>query len=245
MTRTAKKTALANDMEERIQKIIAACGLCSRRKAEALILEGRVTVNGVTAKLGDTAELCRDELSVDGRPLTAQEEKKTLLLYKPRGYVTTAADEKGRKTVMELVPPSPRLYPVGRLDLNSEGLLLMTNDGELARRLTHPSHEMKKVYHVWVTSWQNRALSLLSRPIVLDGHQIQPPSIRLFYAENGIAKLQITIHEGRNRQIRRMCEQAGLFVTRLKRVAEAGLTLGDLKPGEYRELSSEEIQSIK
>lgn len=231
-------------MRERLQKIIAASGVCARRKAEELLLAGRVTVNGETAKLGDTADSATDEILLDGKPLPAPEIKRTLLLYKPRGYVTTAADEKGRKTVLELVPQDVRLYPVGRLDLASEGLLLLTNDGDLACRLTHPRHEIEKVYEVWVRDWYDGAAQKLKAPIVLDGYPIRPPALRVLSHEGEAAKLELTIHEGRNRQIRRMCEHAGLTVTRLKRVAEGPLRLGDLKPGEYRELTDKEREEL-
>lgn len=231
-------------MRERLQKIIAASGVCARRKAEELLLAGLVTVNGETAKLGDTADSATDEIQLDGKPLPAPEIKRTLLLYKPRGYVTTAADEKGRKTVLELVPQDVRLYPVGRLDLASEGLLLLTNDGDLACRLTHPRHEIEKVYEVWVRDWYDGAAQKLKAPIVLDGYPICPPALRVLSHEGEAAKLELTIHEGRNRQIRRMCEHAGLTVTRLKRVAEGPLRLGDLKPGEYRELTDKEREEL-
>lgn len=232
-------------MPERLQKIIAACGLCSRRKAEDLLAEGRVTVNGIAAGIGDSADIDADEIAVDGILLQRPAQTRTLLLYKPRGYVSTASDEKGRKTVLDLVPRDVRLFPVGRLDLNSEGLLLLTNDGALAQRLLHPSRNIDKVYEVWVRGWREDAAALLRRPIVLDGRPIQPPGIRVLHADGVEAKLRITIHEGRNRQIRRMCEQASLTVTRLKRIAEGPLTLGMLKPGQWRELTEEEIRTLK
>lgn len=230
--------------QERLQKIIAACGVCSRRKAEELITQGRVTVNGTPALLGDSADPDTDLILLDGAPLKRPEKTVTYLLYKPRGCVTTAADEKGRKTVLELVPQDVRLFPVGRLDLNSEGLLLLTNDGALAERLTHPRHTVRKVYHVWVSHYRPDAIPMLQRPIVLDGTKIRPPGIRLLSQKDELALIEITIREGKNRQIRRMCERAGLTVTRLKRVAEGSLTLGDLKPGEYRLLSDQELQDL-
>ena len=234
-------------MNERLQKIIAAAGLCSRRRAEEWIEQGKVTVNGGLARLGDTADPALDEILVDGRPLPAAPAKSTtVLLYKPRGVVTTLSDEKGRPTVAELLPPElGRLFPVGRLDQFSEGLLLMTNDGELANRLTHPAGEVRKSYRLWVSGWRPEALALLRRPIVLDGYQIRPPEVGLMWQRNGSALLEITIHEGRNRQIRRMAEAAGLTVTRLKRVAEGPLTLGELKPGQWRELSEAELSQLK
>ena len=384
-------------MNERLQKLIAAAGLCSRRTAEEWIVQGKVTVNGGLARLGDTADPEADRILVDGRPLPAAPRKTTtVLLYKPRGVVTTLQDEQGRPTVAELLPPElGRLYPVGRLDQFSEGLLLMTNDGDLANRLTHPKGEVNKTYRLWVSGWHDGALEQLRRPIVLDGYRIKPPTVRLLWEESGIrdqgsgirdqgsgirdqgsgirdqgsgirgcrdgtlpsaaaepvgavigrpqnaeapqafplrgrcpsahtgadevvprqaiatdealratdstssvsglagdarchlplqgkakdgeripslplqgkakdgeripsiplqgkadevahtAALEITIHEGRNRQIRRMAEAAGLKPTRLKRIAEGGLRLGDLKPGQWRVLTAAECEALR
>ena len=233
-------------MKERVQKIISAAGLCSRRRAEEWIVQGKVTVNGGLARLGDTADPETDEIRVDGQPLPAAPTRSTtVLLYKPRGYVTTLSDERSRRTVAELLPPAlGRLYPVGRLDQFSEGLLLMTNDGALANRLTHPSGEVRKTYRLWVSGWRDEALALLRRPIVLDGRNIQAPEVRLMWRRDGTALLEITIHEGRNRQIRRMAEAAGLKTTRLQRIAEGPISLGDLKPGEWRELSEAELDKL-
>ncbi len=337
-------------MKERLQKLIAAAGLCSRREAENRIAQGKVTVNGDLARLGDTADPETDEIRVEGRPLPAAPKRSTtVLLYKPRGVVTTMRDEKGRPTVAALLPPElGRLYPVGRLDQFSEGLLLMTNDGDLANRLAHPAGEVSKTYRLWVSGWRPEALALLRRPIVLDGYRIKPPELRLVWvheapdtrrrepgdgdhrsgimdqgsgdvgtstacpslpasdeasglrqsspacrgggpasrpvegwlrrqspsigaderigdggtgpstplrsaqddrsetrARNATACLEITIHEGRNRQIRRMAQAAGLTPTRLKRVAEGPLTLGGLKPGQWRELSEAELRKLR
>lgn len=234
-------------MNERLQKLIAAAGLCSRRRAEEWILQGKVTVNGGLARLGDTADPLRDEILVAGRRLPAQpSHSTTILLYKPRGYVTTLSDEKNRPKVTDLLPPElGRLYPVGRLDQFSEGLLLMTNDGALANALTHPRGEVNKTYRLWVDRWHDGALELLRRPIELDGRMIRPPLAKLMWQRDGIAMLEITIHEGRNRQIRRMAEAAGLTPTRLKRVAEGPLTLGALKPGQWRRLTDEELAALK
>ena len=233
-------------MKERLQKLISAAGLCSRRRAEEWIAQGKVTVNGDLARLGDSADPETDAILVNGEPLPAAPGRTTtILLYKPRGAVTTLSDEKGRSTVAELLPPElGRLYPVGRLDQFSEGLLLMTNDGALANRLTHPAGEVNKTYRLWVSGWRDEALALLRRPIVLDNRKIQPPAVRLLWQRDGICELEITIHEGRNRQIRRMAEAAGLTVTRLKRVAEGPITLGDLKPGEWRKLTEAELQQL-
>ena len=233
-------------MKERLQKLISAAGLCSRRAAEEWIAQGKVTVNGDLARLGDTADPEQDRILVDGQPLpTAPAKSTTILLYKPRGCVTTLSDEKDRPTVAALLPPElGRLYPVGRLDQFSEGLLLMTNNGALANRLTHPSGEVRKTYRLWVSGWQEGALVLLRRPIVLDGYRIKPPEVRLMWQRDGTALLEITIHEGRNRQIRRMAEAAGLKTTRLQRIAEGPVRLGDLKPGQWRELSEAELEQL-
>lgn len=233
-------------MADRLQKLISASGFASRRKAEKLITQGRVRLNGNTAKLGDTADLAEDVIEIDGIRLKKPDAPTTLLLNKPRGYVTTAADEKGRRTVMELLPEgTPRVYPVGRLDMFSEGLLLLTNDGALSQKLTHPSHEIEKEYHVWVSSYYDGAEEQLRRPIILDGKKILPPKVRLLSADGKIAMLSVTIREGRNRQVRRMCEQASLTVTRLKRVREGELALGELPAGQTRPLTEEELTYLK
>lgn len=233
-------------MEERLQKLLAQAGLCSRREAERWITDGRVTVNGRTASVGDKADLRRDKIMVDGRPLGGSEEKRYLMLYKPRGYVTTLKDERGRKTVADLVHGcGARVVPVGRLDYNSEGLLLLTNDGAFANGLMHPRGEVEKVYLVWVTGYEPGKEALLGRPITLDGYRIRPPKVTLQRAQGTKARLEITIHEGRNRQIRRMCQQAGLEVTRLKRIREGALSLGTLPPGAWRYLTEEEIRALQ
>ena len=232
-------------MEERIQKILSAAGIASRRKAEEMIQQGRIRVNGNTAKLGDTADRKLDVIEVDGVRLPKPPEKRYILLHKPRGFVTTMSDEQGRKTVAELVADcGDRVYPVGRLDLNSEGLLLMTNDGELANRMMHPSHEVDKTYLVYVTGYRDGADVLLRRPIELDGRPIREPGVRLRSNQDGVASLEVTIHEGRNRQVRRMCEAAGLRVTRLRRIAEGPLKLGDLKAGNWRDLTETELREL-
>ena len=230
---------------ERIQKIIAARGLCSRRAAEELLRAGRVTRNGKTAALGDSAEP-GDVLLVDGRPLPEPPEPVYLMLHKPRGYVTTLSDERGRKTVRELTAGCGcKVVPVGRLDMDSEGLLLLTNDGALANALMHPSHRVDKVYRVLVAGYAPGKETLLARPVVLDGYRIAPPGVRLLGSRGEEASLEVTIHEGRNRQVRRMCELAGLTVRRLKRVAEGPLTLGGLPAGAWRYLTPEEIKALR
>ena len=232
-------------MKERLQKILSQRGICSRRAAEALITQGRVTCNGVTAGLGDTADVQTDTILVDGKPLPPPVQYVYIMLHKPRGYVTTLSDEKGRKNVSELVRDcGMRVYPVGRLDMDSEGLLLMTNDGIFANAWMHPKHEVDKVYHVWVQGLGEDSLALLARRVELDGYQIQQPQVRLIRQYAHTAVIAVTIHEGRNRQVRRMCAMANLKVTRLKRVQEGDLLLGDLPSGKWRYLTQQELQSI-
>ena len=233
-------------MTERLQKIISARGLASRRKAEEWIGQGRVTVNGIPAKLGDSADPEKDEILVDGRVLPSTEEPVYIMLNKPRGFVTTLSDEKGRKNVSELVADCGcRVYPVGRLDMDSEGLLLFTNDGEFANRLMHPKHEVEKTYDTWVTGYTPEGENALRDPIELDGYRIRPPKIVVLQHEGDRAKIRITIHEGRNRQVRRMCQAAGMHVIRLRRIQEGKLKLGDLPLGKWRHLTSREILDLK
>ena len=232
-------------MEERVQKFLSACGVASRRQAEQMILEGRVRINGNTAALGDRVVEGEDVVEVDGRPVRRREEPVYLMLHKPRGYVTTLRDEQGRRSVADLVADCPRrVYPVGRLDLNSEGLLLLTNDGAVANRLMHPSGHVEKVYLAWVTGYRSGAEELLRQPMELDGHKLRPARVVLRRQTRDQAMLEIGIGEGRNRQVRRMCEAAGLRVTRLKRIAEGKLRLGELKPGAWRYLTAEEVQYL-
>ena len=233
-------------MKERLQKIISARGVASRRKAEELILAGQVTVNGNPASLGDTADPETDEIRVAGQPLPSGERHVYILLNKPRGYVTTLSDEKGRSNVTQLVADcGVRVYPVGRLDMDSEGLLLLTNDGAFANALTHPKHEVEKTYDVWVTGYTPGGEARLAKPITLDGYTIRPPKVRLLKAEGSIARFRVTIHEGRNRQVRRMCESAGMHCTRLRRIQEGGLSLGPLPVGKWRYLTEEEVKRLQ
>ena len=233
-------------MRERLQKILSSRGVASRRKAEQMILEGRITVNGVPAPLGDTADPELDEICVNGQPLPEQQRSVYILLNKPRGYVTTLSDEKGRPNAAQLVSDcGTRVYPVGRLDMDSEGLLLFTNDGSFANDLTHPKQEVEKTYEVWVSGYQPGGEEKLSRPISLDGYRIRPPKVVLISANGEKAKLRVTIHEGRNRQIRRMCEAAGMRCTRLRRIQEGPLRLGNLPCGAWRYLTAEEVSNLK
>lgn len=232
-------------MEERLQKILSAAGVCSRRAAEGYITAGRVTVNGRVAALGDRADPEKDDIRLDGKLVTAQEEHVCLLLNKPRGYVTTLSDEKGRRTVADLVKDcGVRVYPVGRLDLDSEGLLLMTNDGALMQHLLHPSHEVSKTYHVSVFGNVNGAAERLSRITELEGEPIRPARVETLSRGENTARYAITIHEGKNRQIRRMCAQCGLTVKRLRRVQEHTLTLGNLPAGQWRHLTPGEVADL-
>ena len=233
-------------MKERLQKILSARDIASRRKAEEWILAGRVQVNGSVAQLGDSADPDIDEILLDGRPLPSMKDHVYIMLNKPRGYVTTLSDEKGRQNVAQLVADcGVRVYPVGRLDMDSEGLLLLTNDGEFANRLMHPKHEVKKTYEVTVRGYHPAAPALLRRPIELDGYPIREPQVKLVRAEGEKAKLLITIHEGRNRQVRRMCEAAGMTVTRLRRIQEGNLHLGNLPLGKWRNLTEDEVAGLK
>lgn len=233
-------------MEERLQKVLAQAGLCSRREAERWMLEGRVTVNGHAASPGDRADLQKDKIMVDGKPVGVAEEKRYLMLYKPRGYVSTMKDERGRKTVADLVRDChARVVPVGRLDYNSEGLLLLTNDGEFVHALTHPKHEVEKHYEVRVRGRLDH-IPRLSEPMEIDGYRIRPATVVILEQDERSAKLRLTIHEGRNRQIRKMCEQCGLEVRRLKRVAVGELPLDPrLKSGAWRDLTPDELAYLQ
>lgn len=233
-------------MMERLQKILASRGVASRRKAEEMITAGRVSCNGKTAVLGDIADPEKDEILLDGKPLPSRQENVYIMLNKPRGYVTTLSDEKGRRDVSELVADcGARVYPIGRLDMDSEGLLLFTNDGEFANLLMHPKHEVQKTYDVLVSGYAPGAEELLRRPITLDGYTIREPKVILRSADGDRALFSVTIHEGRNRQVRRMCQAAGMQVLRLRRVAEGSLKLGRLPLGKWRLLNEEEVNSLR
>lgn len=232
-------------MAERLQKILSARGVCSRRKAEELIQNGCVSINGRIASLGETADPEKDDITVNGQQLPVAESYVYIMLHKPRGYVTTLSDEKGRPNVTQLVDCGHRVYPVGRLDMDSEGLLLLTNDGTFANKLMHPKQEVEKVYEVWTKGYRQECEALLRRPISLDGYTIHPPKVQLLNASGGMAHFRIIIHEGRNRQVRRMCQTAGMTVTRLRRIAEGTLQLGTLKKGTWRYLTQQELDSLE
>ena len=233
-------------MKERLQKLIASAGLCARRTAEEWIAAGRVCVNGAVASLGDRADLETDTVTVDGAPLPGKPGAVYLMLNKPRGYVTTLSDEYGRRTAAELVADcGVRVYPVGRLDRDSEGLLLFTNDGELAQRLLHPRHQVDKVYLVTVRGDIRGAAERLMAITQLDGEPIAPAQAAEVTRHEGQAVLRVTIHQGKNRQVRRMCAQIGLHVVRLQRIQEDSLLLGDLPAGKWRYLTDQELQGLR
>ena len=229
----------------RIQKIISAHGVASRREAERMILDGRVTVNGMPATIGQSARFGSDEIAVDGVPLAPAGKLLYIMLNKPRGYITTANDDRGRKTVMELVAGvGARLYPVGRLDMDTEGLLLMTNDGRFANVVAHPSYNKTKTYEARVRGDATAAVEALRRPMEVDSHIVKAVSVQMVEEAGDGGVLRITINEGRNRQLRKMCDQCGLEVRSLKRLSIASLELGVLKTGEWRHLTSAERKSL-
>jgi len=230
-------------MEIRLQKLLSEAGICSRRKAEEYIKAGRVAVNGVPAALGGKADPVLDLITLDGRKVGEKAKRLCLLLYKPRGYVTTLSDERGRPTVAELVAGcGQRVYPVGRLDMDSEGLLLLTNDGKLAQRLAHPSHQIEKEYLVMVRGRLQGCVERLAGLTALeDGTPVLPARVLALHRGRDQLALLVTIRHGKKRQVRRMCALAGLEVLRLVRVREGPLTLGELPCGQWRQLTEEEL----
>lgn len=236
--------------EQRIQKVLADQGICSRREAERLIAAGKVKVNGHPVGLGDKMDPDYDKVSIDGKNVRIVRKRQYtyIMLHKPRGYLTTRSDDRGRKTVMDLVQDVPAmLRPVGRLDKDSEGLLLMTDDGAFINLLTHPSGGVGKLYRVTVNprATEEQIVQMASGVVLDDGVRTQPCVIHVVTDEPGRTVLEITLHEGRNRQIRRMCSAVGLQVVRLKRNAEGPVKLGMLQPGEYRELKKSEISALR
>ena len=232
----------------RIQKVLSDQGILSRRRTEELIKEGRITVNGRPAQPGHPIDIRRDIVAIDGERVWFQKKKKNyyVMLHKPRGYVTTMSDEKGRRSVADLVADFPvRLYPVGRLDKDSEGLLLFTNDGALMQAMTHPRHQVDKTYEVTVSGTLDGAAERLSAVDELDGEPIVPAQVTQVWRRGGQALLLVTIHQGKNRQIRRMCAKVDLQVMRLRRIAEDTLTLGSLPPGQWRYLTEAEVSALK
>lgn len=231
---------------ERIQKLLSAAGICSRRQAEQYLSAGRVRVNGQIAVLGDRADPAHDIIELDGQKIRAAPEKCYLMLHKPCGYVTTLSDEKNRPTVAQLVKDcGERVYPVGRLDLNSEGLLLLTNDGDFTQHLSHPSHAMEKEYHVTVSGALTGCVERLAALTTLeDGTPIIPARVAVVRKSVNLWIISVVIHQGLNRQVRRMCAQTGLTVLRLKRVREGTLCLGDLPCGKWRALTPAERDAL-
>ncbi len=233
----------------RISKYFTDCGIMSRRAADAAVEAGEVKVNGARAVLGQKITPGADKVTWKGKPIEmpAQAKKICVMLNKPRGYVTTLSDEKGRHTVAELVANAGvRLYPIGRLDMDSDGLLLLTNDGELANRLAHPKHEVQKVYHAVVGGHvTTEQMTGLCQPIEIDGHETAPATVRKVAYDGLLTLLEVTIHDGRNRQVRRLCEREGLTVRKLTRVSEGSLQLGNLPEGQWRKLSEGEIRRLK
>ena len=230
----------------RLQKYIAGCGLCSRRRAEELLLAGRVTVNGQIADLGESMTE-GDVVCVDGVPLSAPRERTYIMLNKPQGYVTTLSDEKGRPTVAELVADAgQRLFPVGRLDLPSEGRLILTDDGETANRLAHPSHGVEKTYRVWVSGKNTDAAEdVIRRPVTYRGISYRPARVDVVSGGEKNAVWDVTVQEGKNREVRNMCAAAGLRVRRLIRIRQGNLLLGELAPGKWRYLTQEETEYLQ
>ena len=236
--------------EQRIQKVLADQGICSRREAERLIAAGKVKVNGHPVGVGDKMDPDYDKVSIDGKNVRIVRKRQYtyIMLHKPRGYLTTRSDDRGRKTVMDLVADVPAmLRPVGRLDKDSEGLLLMTDDGAFINLLTHPSGGGGKLYRVTVNprATEEQIVRMASGVVLDDGIKTQPCVIHVVTDEPGRTVLEITLHEGRNRQIRRMCSAVGLQVVRLKRSAEGPVKLGMLQPGEYRELKRSEVSALR
>ncbi len=230
----------------RLQKYLAACGVASRRDAEDLIHDGRVRVNGAEAMLGDTVDPATDRVELDGKPV--QEERLVyVLLNKPRGVVTSVGDTHGRKTVMDCIDGvRARVFPVGRLDMDVEGALLLTNDGDLAYGLTHPKHEVNKVYLVRVQGVPNReAIAQLETGVPLEDGVTAPAKVSVIHSRYGTTLLRLTLHEGKKREVKRMCAAVGHRVRDLQRVAVAGLTVTNLRPGEWRYLSQGEIDGLR
>lgn len=234
------------DNKIRLQKFLSEAGIASRRKAEDMIRAGAVKVNGITASIGDSVDPKKDTVTVKGKRVRKESNLRYILLNKPRGYVTTADDELGRKCVTQLVSEvKERVYPVGRLDRVSEGALIMTNDGEFANLMMHPSHHVPKTYRVTVRpAVTAQQVEQLESGIELDGRMTLPAQVHVISKEEGRAVLEIVLYEGRNRQIRRMCEALELEVARLRRVAVGPVRLGMLKPGQWRDLTPAEVQTL-
>ncbi len=234
------------DSTVRLQKFLAESGVASRRKSEELIAEGKVKVNGKVASIGEKINPKKDTVTVSGKKIVKRKEFTYILLHKPRGFITTMSDEMDRKCVAELIKDVPvRVYPVGRLDRDSEGMLLFTNDGEFANAMTHPTKHVPKTYRVTVRpSISEEQITQLTTGIVIDDRKTAPAQVRVVTKEEGRVVLEIILYEGRNRQIRKMCEAVGLEVARLKRTAIGSVKLGMLKQGAWRELNEDEVRKL-
>ncbi len=232
----------------RLQKFMADCGVASRRRSEELIRNGAVKVNGRTAEIGDKIEPSRDKVYVHNKRIVMKRKggKRYIMLNKPRGFVTTMSDEMGRRCVADLIKDIPeRIYPVGRLDKDSEGLLIMTNDGEFANKVTHPRTQMNKVYHVTVTpEMTDEQAKQIMAGVVIDGRKTAPCEVRIISRKDGRANLEMVLHEGRNREIRKMCELFGIEVLRLRRITIGGVKMGKLKKGMWRDLTPMEVKKL-
>lgn len=234
------------DNKIRVQKFLSECAVASRIKSEELILQGKVRVNGVVVSLGDKVDPKRDTVTVSGKKITKSKQHTYIMLHKPRGFITTMSDEMDRKCVAQLIEDAPaRVYPVGRLDRDSEGMLLFTNDGEFANAMTHPSKHIPKTYRVTVRpAVTEDQLTAITQGIIIDDRKTAPAQVRVVTKEDNRVVLEIILYEGRNREIRKMCESLGLEVARLKRTAVGSVKLGMLKQGAWRELSEDEVRKL-
>lgn len=230
-------------MEERLQKFMAKCGIASRRKCEDLILQGRVQVNGITVtEMGYKISPMKDKVSVDGELISLEENKRYIALNKPEGYVSTVNDEKDRNTIMELIDVNERIYPIGRLDYNTSGLILLTNDGEVYNKIIHPSKEINKIYEALLEGiLSDTDIDRFEKGVDIGDYITASSTIEILYRIENNTKVRITIHEGKNRQIRRMCEAINHNVIALKRISVGEIQLGSLKVGEWRYLTDREM----
>ncbi len=234
------------DGKVRLQKYLAECGVASRRKSEELIDAGKVKVNGRVASIGDKVHPKKDTVTVNGKKIIKQKNLVYVMLHKPRGFITTMSDEMDRKCVAQLIKDVPgRVFPVGRLDRDSEGMLLFTNDGEFANAMTHPTKHVPKTYRVTVRpDITEEQITALTTGIIIEDRKTAPAEVRIVTKEEGRVVLEITLYEGRNRQIRKMCEEIGLEVARLKRTAIGSIKLGMLKQGTWRNLNEDEVRKL-
>lgn len=231
----------------RINKYLASSGIASRRKAEELIVAGKVSVNGkITTDLATDIDEQKDRVLVEGNQIKPSEKQVYIALNKPKGYICSASDEKGRKTILELVNSTERIFPIGRLDFDTEGLIFLTNDGDLAHRLMHPSYEIEKTYVANIAGeMMESELAVLRAGVVVEGEKYAPARVKRLKVEKGVTRVQIIIHEGRNRQIRKMFEAIGKEVLYLKRTAIGEIRLGGMSRKEYRQLTPAEVMYLK